>query len=158
MRVADNMEALEDWVSPLLAKLDVKQRRALARNVARDLRRRQRERIRAQTNPDGTPFTPRKAQSFRAQQGSIRRRAMFSKLSTAKWLKATARGDTAVVGFFGNVARLAKTHQYGLRDRVSRDGPRIEYEQRELLGFTVQDRDHIMESVLTHLSVSYPSK
>ncbi|MCZ0930292.1 phage virion morphogenesis protein [Halomonas janggokensis] len=149
--MANDLQALEDWVGPLLTQLDVKQRRALARNVARDLRRRQRERIRAQTNPDGTPFTPRKAQSFRSQQGSIRRRAMFSKLSTAKWLKATARGDTAVVGFFGSVARLAKSHQYGLRDRVSRDGPEVEYAQRELLGFTALDQEHIMDSVITHL-------
>ncbi|SES09431.1 phage virion morphogenesis (putative tail completion) protein [Vreelandella subterranea] len=151
--MANDLQALEDWVGPLLAQLDVKQRRTLARNVARDLRRRQRERIRAQTNPDGTPFTPRKAQSFRSQQGSIRRRAMFSKLSTAKWLKATARGDTAVVGFFGSVARLAKTHQYGLRDRVSRDGPEVEYAQRELLGFTALDQEHIMDWVLTHLDI-----
>ncbi|MEC4767933.1 phage virion morphogenesis protein [Halomonas sp. CUBES01] len=151
--MANDLQALENWIGPLLTQLDVKQRRALARNVARDLRRRQRERIRAQTNPDGTPFTPRKAQSFRSQQGSIRRRAMFSKLSTAKWLKATASGDTAVVGFFGSVARLAKTHQYGLRDRVSRDGPEVEYAQRELLGFTALDQEHIMDSVLTHLDV-----
>ena len=149
--MADNMEALEEWVGPLLVRLDVKQRRALARNVARDLRRRQRERIRAQTNPDGTPFAPRKEQRLRAQQGSIKRRAMFSKLSTAKWLKATAQGDTAVVGFFGSVARIATTHQRGLKDRVSRDGPRVEYAQRELLGFTVLDREHIMDSVLEHL-------
>jgi phage virion morphogenesis protein len=150
--MANELQALEEWVGPLLAKLDVKQRRALARSVARDLRRRQRERIRAQTNPDGTPYAPRKPQSFRAKQGSLRRRAMFNKLSTAKWLKATNQGDTAVVGFFGNVARLAKTHQYGLRDRVSRDGPRIEYAQRELLGFTALDQEHIMDSVLAHLN------
>ena len=61
----------EEWVGPLLAKLDDQQRRALARNVARDLRRRQRERIRAQTNPDGTPYAPRKEQRLRAKQGSI---------------------------------------------------------------------------------------
>ena len=150
--MADNMEALEEWVGPLLAKLDVKQRRALARNVARDLRRRQRDRIRAQTNPDGTPYAPRKEQRLRAQQGSIKRRAMFSKLSTAKWLKATAQGDTAVVGFFGSVARIATTHQRGLKDRVTRDGPRVEYAQRELLGFTALDQEHIMDSVLKHLS------
>ncbi|MGP9666001.1 phage virion morphogenesis protein [Halomonas sp. AOP22-C1-8] len=149
--MSDDIQALDDWLSPLIAKLDAKQRRRLARKVAQDLRRRQRERIRAQTNPDGTPFAPRKVPSLRAKQGGIRRRAMFSKLSTARWLKATNQGDTAVVGFFGNVARLTKTHQYGLRDRVSRDGPRVEYAQRELLGFTAQDREHIAGSVLTHL-------
>ena len=106
----------------------------------------------AQTNPDGTPYAPRKEQRLRAQQGSIKRRAMFSKLSTAKWLKATAQGDTAVVGFFGSVARIAATHQRGLKDRVTRDGPRVEYAQRELLGFTALDQEHIMDSVLRHLS------
>lgn len=150
--MSNEYQQLEEWITPLINNLSLQERRALARNVARDLRRRQRERIRAQTNPDGTLFAPRKPQSFRAKQGSIRRRAMFSKLSNAKWLKATAQGDTAVVGFFGNVARIATTHQRGLRDRVSRDGPRVEYAQRELLGFTTLDREHIMDSVLTHLS------
>ena len=148
----DDLQALEDWASPLLAQLEDKQRRALARAIARDLRRSQRARIKAQTNPDGTPYAPRKPQKWRERQGSIRRQAMFGKLSTAKWLKATARGDTAVVGFFGNVARLAKTHQYGLRDRVDRDGPSIEYPQRVLLGFTDQDRETILDSLLTHLN------
>lgn len=149
--MADDLQQLEDWVAPLLEKLDAKERRTLARNVARDLRRRQRDRIRSQENPDGTPYAPRKPQKWRAKQGGIRRRAMFSKLSTAKWLKATSRGDTAVVGFFGNVARIAKTHQYGLRDRVSRNGARIEYEQRELLGFTAADRELIRDSLIDHL-------
>lgn len=149
--MVDDLQALEDWVAPLLARLETKERRRLARSVARDLRRSQRERIKSQTNPDGTSYTPRKPQKLRARQGSIRRQAMFGKLSTAKWLKATTRGDTAVVGFLGSVARLAKTHQYGLRDRVDRDGPTIEYPQRELLGFTETDRELILNSLLTHL-------
>jgi len=77
---------------------------------------------------------------------------MFGKLASAKWLEATARGDAAVVGFFGNVARLAKTHQYGLRDRVDRDGPTIEYPQRELLGFTEADRELIRNTLIDHLA------
>lgn len=149
--MADDLQALEDWAAPLLARLEAKERRRLARAIARDLRRSQRERIKSQTNPDGTPYVPRKPQKWRARQGGIRRKAMFSKLSTAKWLKATARGDAAVVGFFGSVARLARTHQYGLRDRVDRDGPTIEYPQRELLGFTDHDRELIVDSLLTHL-------
>ena len=36
----------------------------------------------------------------------------------------------AVVGFLGNVARIATTHQRGLKDRVTRDRPRVEYAQR----------------------------
>ncbi|SOC56471.1 phage virion morphogenesis (putative tail completion) protein [Chromohalobacter canadensis] len=149
--MADDLQALEDWAAPLLAKLEAKERRRLARAIARDLRRSQRRRIRSQTNPDGTPYAPRKPQKWRARQGSIRREAMFDKLSTAKWMKATAHGDTAVVGFLGNVARLARTHQYGLRDRVDRDGPTIEYPQRELLGFTDADRELVINALFTHL-------
>ncbi|WP_417329571.1 phage virion morphogenesis protein [Halomonas cupida] len=149
--MADDLQALEDWAAPLLARLEAKERRQLARTIARDLRRSQRERIKAQRNPDGSAFAPRKPQRLRARQGSIRRRAMFGKLTTAKWLKATARGDTAVTGFFGNVARIARTHQYGLRDRVDRNGPTIEYLQRELLGFTEADRTRIRDSLIDHL-------
>lgn len=150
--MADDLQQLEDWVAPLLARLDIKQRRQAARSVATVLRRSQRERIKAQTNPDGTPYAPRKPQKWRDRQGGVRRKAMFGKLRTAKWLKATARGDTAVVGFFGNVARIAKTHQFGLRDRVSREGVITEYPQRELLGFTEADRELIRDTLIDHLA------
>jgi len=46
--MANDLQALEAWAAPLLAKLEAKERRALARSIARDLRRHQRERIRAQ--------------------------------------------------------------------------------------------------------------
>jgi len=150
--MADDLQELADWAGPLLARLDAKERRALARSLARELRRGQRERIKAQRNPDGSEFAPRQPQKWRARQGGIRRRAMFGKLATAKWLKATAQDDTAVVGFFGNVARIAKTHQYGLRDRVDRNGPTIEYPQRELLGFTEADRTRIRDALIEHLA------
>nr|WP_300309221.1 phage virion morphogenesis protein [Halomonas sp.] len=149
--MADNLQQLADWAGPLLVRLSAKERRTLARSLAQDLRRGQRERIKAQYNPDGSEYVPRKPQKWRARQGSIRRRAMFSKLTTAKWLKTTVRGDTAVVGFFGNVARLARTHQYGLRDRIDRGGPTIEYPQRELLGFTEADRTRIRDALIEHL-------
>lgn len=150
--MADDLQQLADWATPLLAKLEVRERRALARTIAQDLRRSQRARIRAQRNPDGTPFAPRQPQRLRGRQGAIRRRAMFAKLSTAKWLKATTQGDTAVLGFFGSVARIARTHQLGLRDRVSRNGPTVEYPQRELFGFTAQDRTRIRDLLIDHLT------
>ncbi|GHC17601.1 virion morphogenesis protein [Kushneria pakistanensis] len=147
--MADNIERLEDWAAPLLAKLDAKERRRLARVVATDLRRSQRERIKAQKNPDGSRYAPRKSQD---QKGAIRRKAMFGKLRTAKYLRVRTGTDGAEVGFFGQVASIAKTHQYGLRDRVAINGPRVQYEQRELLGFTDHDRSLVQQSLLDHLS------
>ncbi|MBZ9576724.1 phage virion morphogenesis protein [Modicisalibacter sp. MOD 31.J] len=148
--MSDDLQALEDWVAPLLARLDAGQRRQLARRVALDLRRSQRERIKAQQNPDGTPFAPRKPQ-YRAQQGAIRRKAMFAKIRTAKYLKARAQGDTAEVGFVGRVAHIARIHQEGLRARVDRDGPYYDYPERRLVGITDADRQRILDGVIDHL-------
>lgn len=149
--MANDLQALEEWAAPLLSRMDVKERRRLARTIATELRRSQRDRIKAQRNPDGTPYAPRKPQQWRNQQGAIRRRAMYSKLRTNKWLKATTQGDTAVVGFFGSIARIARTHQYGLRDRVSKNGTTIEYARRELIGFTPSDRELVRDLLIDHL-------
>ncbi|SDK78502.1 phage virion morphogenesis (putative tail completion) protein [Modicisalibacter muralis] len=147
----DDLDALEEWAAPLIARLEPRQRRALTRRVALDLRRAQRERIKAQQNPDGTPFEPRKPQ-HRAQQGAIRRKAMFSKIRTAKYLKAKGNGDTAEVGFVGRVARIARVHQKGLRARVDRDGPMYDYPARRLVGFSAADRELIRDSLIDHLA------
>lgn len=147
----DDLQALEEWVTPLLAQLDRQARRTLTRRVAQDLRRAQRERIKAQQNPDGTPYSPRKPQR-RAQQGAIRRRAMFAKIRTARHLKARGNAEGAEVGFVGRVAHIARIHQEGLHGRVDRDGPRVRYPERRLLGFTADDRELIQDSVLRHLT------
>ncbi len=43
-------------------------------------------------------------------------------------------GDGLEVGFYGRVARIARVHQYGLRDRVVAGGNDVQYEQRRVLG------------------------
>ncbi|OHV11203.1 phage virion morphogenesis protein [Kushneria phosphatilytica] len=145
---SDDMQQLDDWLAPLIARLDAHERRRLARVVATDLRRAQRERIKRQQNPDGSDFAPRKS---RDRQGAIRRGVMFSKLRTAKYLRTRTSPDGATVGFFGRVASIARTHQYGLRDRVTENGPRVKYAQRELLGFSEADREHVRDLILDHL-------
>lgn len=153
MAVADDLTHLELWAAPLLAKLAPAQRRELARTIALDLRRSQQRRIAAQRAPDGTPYPARKrrAEALREKRGAIRRRngAMFIKLRTARWLKATVTAEGAEVGFFGRVARLARVHQEGGVDRVTFDGPVARYPARPLLGFTQGDlalvRDRVLE-------------
>lgn len=53
----------------LLEKLSGRSRRQLSQEIARDLRRTQLKRIAAQKNPDGSPFTKRKARFITVQQG-----------------------------------------------------------------------------------------
>lgn len=146
----DDLTQLENWVTPLLEKLSPKERRVLAREVARDLRTANRERIKAQTNPDGTPFEPRT--QLRSRSGAIRRKAMFTKIRTAKYLRLATNADSASIHFTGRVARIARVHHYGLRDRVEKGGPQHQYARRQLLGFSSQDQARIRDSLIDHLT------
>lgn len=144
------VQRYEDRLAGLLANMDAKARRALAREIARQLRQSQQRRIAAQLNPDGSAFEQRKPQ-IRARKGKLRR-TMFAKLRTTKYLKTEARPDAAVVGFISQVGRIAAVHQYGLRDRAQKGGPEVQYAIRQLLGFTEADLSTMQDLLLTHLS------
>jgi len=147
--VAD-LEALETWLSPLLQKLDGRGRAQLARKAAQQLRRSQQQRIRAQVNPDGSPFEARKPRDLRGKKGRIKRR-MFEKLKMARYLKAKGSPQQAVIGFAGRVSRIARVHQYGLKDRAERGAPMVRYSERILLGLTNIDRDNLRSLILEQL-------
>ncbi|MDO9521487.1 MAG: phage virion morphogenesis protein [Pseudohongiella sp.] len=89
--------------------------------------------------------------SLRERKGSIRRQAMFSKIRMAKNLRATATEGSALVGFVGRVADIARIHQYGLRDQVNSSGTQVRYEKRELLGFTDKDVQSVLNLLVDHL-------
>lgn len=150
--MADELRALEDWAGALLAKLEPKQRRQLNQGIARKLRRSQQQRIAAQRNPDGTPYAPRKArQPLRSKQGRVKQK-MFTKLRQARHLKLQSDASSIGIGFIARTARLARVHQYGLRDRPGRNAPDVQYSRRELLGFTDADLDMIRDELLAHLA------
>ncbi|WP_421865114.1 phage virion morphogenesis protein [Motiliproteus sp.] len=147
-----NLEQLQSWVGPLLLKLEPAQRTQLARQLAQDLRRSQRQRIAAQQNPDGSAFEPRKPQ-LRDKAGSIRRKAMFRKLRQNRYLKVKADAGAVEAGFFGRVARLANVHQKGLHDRPRPGAPEVKYPQRELLGFSRDDLAMIENNLINYLQL-----
>jgi phage virion morphogenesis protein len=149
--MTEDLRALDDWLSPLIAHLGPAARRSLARELARDLRRSQQQRIAAQLNPDGSAYESRKV-TLRELKGHVRRGAMFSKIRAAKHLKVDATADEASVGFAGRVARIASVHQLGLRDRVRPDGPEVQYAARRLLGLTPMEREAIRDKVLQSLA------
>lgn len=152
--MASNLEALETWASVLLERLEPAARTRLARSIGQELRRSQQKRVMAQENPDGSKFAPRKKRDLRGKQGRIRRKlAMFKKLRTATYLKARGDSNAVTVGFTGRIARIARVHQYGLKDRAERGAPDIRYEQREVLGFTDTDLDLIRDGLLAHLTL-----
>lgn len=149
-----DLDALEDWVGPLLQRIEPAGRVKLSRTLAQQLRRSQQQRVAAQRNPDGTPFAPRKTSKLREKQGRVKRKAkMFQKMRTASYLKARGDSAMATVGFTGRIARIARVHQEGLRDRVAPRGAYGDYEKRELLGFTDADRELIRDALVAHLSL-----
>jgi phage virion morphogenesis protein len=154
--VAD-LKALETWLSPLLQKLDGRGRAQLARKAAQQLRRSQQQRIRGQVNPDGSPFEARKPRDLRGKKGRIKRR-MFEKLKMARYLKAKGSPQQAVIGFAGRVARIARVHQYGLKDRAERRAPEVRYAKRELLGLSDEDLNQVRNKILDGLETIYAAK
>lgn len=148
-----NLEALETWATVLLDRLEPGERSKLARSIGQELRRSQQKRVMAQENPDGSKFAPRKQRNLRGKQGRVKRKlAMFKKLRTASYLKVRADSNAVTVGFTGRIARIARVHQYGLKDRAERGAPDVRYEKREILGFTGAELDLIRDALLEHLA------
>ncbi|MFZ6730605.1 phage virion morphogenesis protein [Undibacterium sp. Ji42W] len=152
--MSDDLKTLEQWASVLLAQLDPAQRRKVNLQVAQDLRRSQQQRIKTQMTPEGIAYTARKPRKdLRGKKGRIKRQkaAMFNKLRTNTHLKVKEDGNEIAVGFFGRVARIARVHQFGLGDRVAKDGPEVRYAERRLLGFSTADRETIQDALLKHI-------
>ncbi len=140
--MADSLDQLAAWAGPLLAKLAPPARRAAMREVATLLRQRQAARIKAQQNPDGTPYEARRPRAqLQAKAGAIRRE-MFARMRRPATLRKSSTDDAAVVYIAGGAASTARVHQYGLRDRVDwrqAKSPLVRYARRELLGLSDTD-------------------
>ncbi|MCR1568722.1 phage virion morphogenesis protein [Mixta sp.] len=146
----NGLDAFDDRLAALITNLSPAARKEMARNIAKRLRAGQQQNIKRQQTPDGTPFKPRKAQPVRKKKGRVKRE-MFKKLRTAKYMKAKAGADNAVVEFTGNVQRMARVHHYGLRDRPARGSKEVQYEARPLLGLNDADMTMIEQEVISRL-------
>ena len=149
------VDELQAKLTALINNLSPQARRQLARNIGQALRKSQSQRIARNQNPDGTAFEPRKPRKdFRKKQGRIKRKAMFAKLRTAQHLKVRSNGNEVSVGFNGASAAIAAVHQYGLQGTVDkRKGFKVQYAQRELLGFSESDVELIEGLILEQLSL-----
>ncbi|ENJ4476821.1 phage virion morphogenesis protein [Yersinia enterocolitica] len=179
-----------------------------ARAIGQALRHSQQLRIKAQKNPEGSPYPARRRRVLRSQQGmifiwqgetrhlknwrggrgkygrtitgfdeerndirtfyrsdieryikintqSVRRSTskkvpMFQRLCRYRFLKMRADAGGTSIGFDGVAARIARVHQYGLRDQVG-PGAFAKYPVRELLGFTSADEQMITEQIVNSL-------
>ena len=140
----------DDRLTGLIAALSPAARRKLAGEIAKELRKSQQQRIKLQKSPDGSPYQARKRQPLRAKTGRIKR-AMFQKLRTNRYMKASGRENSAVVEFTGKVQRIARVHQYGLKDRPNELAQDVQYPERQLLGIGQNDKQLIEEVIIKYL-------
>lgn len=222
--MSDGLEELERIAGGLLRALSPAQRRAILRRMATDLAQRNRSRVAAQRQPDGSAFTPRKAKpapvtgrgatcflypsgggggeprrvimksftwgsgqmmtgfdieagairSFEfakvvkwlpvppehrnkgggslRRRGGLKRKAMFRRLATARYLRSQADDKGFWVGFSGKASQVASIHQGGLRDRPSLRARAVDYPRRELLGANDADREHLISMLYSYLA------
>lgn len=139
-------DIFNEKLAGLIAALSPTQRRYLTRELSRKLRQNQQQRIKDQRSPDGVTYLPRKHSTIKGKKQRIKR-AMFAKLRTSRFLKATSNDKTVVVEFTGKVQRIAQVHQFGLKDRPNQRSTAIDYPARPLLGFSAQDQQMIAETI-----------
>lgn len=140
----------EKRLEALIASLSPAGRRRLTADIAKEMRQRQQQRIKSQTAPDGSAYTPRKRQPIKGKKGRVKRE-MFAKLRTSRYMKASGDDSSAAVEFTGKVQRIARVHQFGLKDKTFVSGRAIKYSERKLLGFGNDDITFIEHLVIEHL-------
>ena len=146
-----DFKPFDNQLAGLLAVLSPAGRRKLAGEIAKQIRTAQQQRIKQQKAPDGSPYQARKRQPLRAKKGRIKR-AMFQKLRTNRYIKASGRENVAVVEFTGKVQRIARVHQFGLKDRPNAYAQEVQYAQRQLLGLNEINIKEIELLIGEHIS------
>lgn len=145
------LSILTQHLGALLQQVEPKERRKLATEIGRELRKKQAQRIDKQKNPDGSGYVPRK-NKLRTKKGRVRQQ-MFLRIKNAKYLRLQNTSERIAIGFFGRIENTARVHQFGLRDRPNRYGGDVRYAKRELLGFAADDLSWIEDKVLAHLKI-----
>ncbi|WP_449550951.1 phage virion morphogenesis protein [Lelliottia amnigena] len=144
------LKPLDDKLAGLIVTHSLAGRRKLAAEIAKELRKSQQQRIKLQKAPDGSPYQARKRQLLRAKNGRIKR-AMFQKLRTARYMKASGHNDAAVVEFTWKVQRIARVHQYGLKDGPTPSTQEIKYPVHHLLGSSEHEQDIVEDLIIRFL-------
>ena len=148
--MSDGIEQVKLAFTDLLKNISKPRRRLLYQQIGRELARNQRRRIKAQQNPDGSPFEPRKKRKqFSKKKGRIKNQLMFKKIVSPSHLKIRYEQEGISLGFYGGDAAIANVHQYGLYSSPSKYKDfKVKYAQRELLGFSEEDIEMIERFVI----------
>lgn len=146
-----NFAQLPKYTNDILQKMSAGERAKLSRHIGKDLRNSQKQRITLQKNADGSAYEPRKKR-LRDRMKSKVRNKMFNKIKSLTYLKVMTNADSINIGFSGRIARIARVHQYGLRDKAAKNAKQVKYSKRELLGLSSNDLQNIEKSLIQHIN------
>jgi phage virion morphogenesis protein len=132
----DDFLQIDQAISDALAKFGNARMKKAMREIAQYLRRKNRFRIRAQQNVDGSAYTPRK--STRRKKGKMMKG--FAKRMQAKWTT-----ENAVISING---KLAPIHHEGQEERG------IQYPSRTLIGLPEKDKQAVLDILLKNLELN----
>jgi len=150
---AADLLRLERWVTDALAVMEPAARRRLFGKIGREMRKRTRQRMTAQTDPDGQPWQPRARDQARQVRSSAK---MMIKLRDDRRLLTTSSPDGTEVGWTAAAARIALVHHEGDFDFVDADQTiRVRYPERPLIGLTGADMDWVRDMILTEIGRAF---
>lgn len=121
---------LDEALQLLMNRLRPSEMRSAWRKLALHLRAQNRQRIRANQNPDGSPYEPRKDRT--------NRKKMLTGFSSAKYLKYKMRADHVAIGIMG-AGPAAAVHHLGKTEGG------IRYPSRALIGLSDDDKKAALE-------------
>ena len=142
---------LPQYTNEILQKMSPGERAKISRTIGREIRNSQKQRITSQQNTDGSSYAPRKKRLRDRMKGKVRNK-MFSKIKSLTYLKVMSNADSIDIGFAGRIARIARVHQYGLRDRADKNAPSLQYANLLLLVLTEKEMTKIASLLEKHIS------
>lgn len=138
-------EQFDAWIEQAIRAMSPAGRKRLLRDIAREIRKRNQQRITKQVGPDGEKWTPRKPRDDGRVRGAAK---MMLGFRAARRMLIDVNAEGASVGFRGQTARIARVHQEGAVDYVERGGPRVKYPARPLLGLSNTDIAMVREKLI----------
>lgn len=152
--MSEPIEQVKTAFDHLLNNISKPRRRLMYQQIGRELARSQRRRIKAQQNPDGSAYEPRKKPK-KGVKSKIKSGKMFDKITQPRFMRLRLESEGVSLGYEGGDAVIARIHQQGLIGRVRKDWDlKVKYASRELLGFTDEDRQMVEDYVIRALSGS----
>ncbi|MGO2213667.1 phage virion morphogenesis protein [Psychrobacter alimentarius] len=139
--MSDNFDELASWLERINEQLSPQQKTRLNRQISTKMRIVWKNRIKAQKDPDGKRFAPRK----RDQAGSIKRGAMFQRLP--KMLKTAYSSKHAEIGFAGRTAEVMAVHQFGKTIKPNPNSKPTRYPVRKTIGWSDDDIELIIDEI-----------